>query len=381
MALIQFILVSCFLYSQFLRKQKKINHSEKKKKNIAPPDYALLLKNSKSKYDVKNNFIYTKEDIITTDNYYNFVQKLLHLNTPEITKTEDGKDKILYIKSDILFEPSNTYLWRNSILQKFFPTHVIISGHSDNSITRELIESKNRELIESKNRELIESKNTGINPKKKIKYWCGINMDIDISNNNRELLKMQEDGLFPKIIQLPLGITNNTNESDLHNISGNCDMMIYVFQNFKKERKNTVYLNFSVETYSSERKHVYNLFCNKPWVTVDKSVFTFQGRECFLRQLRNHDFVLCPRGNGIDTHRLWETLYMGSFPIVKKTRAFSQFIEENDLPICWINEWEDVTLEFLSKEYERLTNPSNNWNYNKLKMSYWEKIIASCLLL
>jgi hypothetical protein len=77
---------------------------------------------------------------------------------------------------------------------------------------------------------------------------------------------------------------------------------------------------------------------------------------------------LCPRGNGIDTHRLWETLYMGSIPIVIRHQAFDEF---HDLPILFINEWTDVTETFFRTEYMRITNAS--WNLEKLKFGYWEQ--------
>jgi len=61
---------------------------------------------------------------------------------------------------------------------------------------------------------------------------------------------------------------------------------------------------------------------------------------------------------------------MGSIPIVKKHIALDEF---SDLPICWINDWNEVTEEFLEAEYKRITETS--WNMEKLKMSYWVDII------
>ena len=56
----------------------------------------------------------------------------------------------------------------------------------------------------------------------------------------------------------------------------------------------------------------------------------------YLDNIYNHRFVLCPEGNGIDTHRLWECLYMGTIPIVKANKNV-RFYE--DLPILMVNEW------------------------------------------
>ena len=52
--------------------------------------------------------------------------------------------------------------------------------------------------------------------------------------------------------------------------------------------------------------------------------------EEYERDLLTSNFVLCPEGNGIDTHRVWEALYSGSIPIVRiethlKNFKFSNF--------------------------------------------------------
>ena len=38
----------------------------------------------------------------------------------------------------------------------------------------------------------------------------------------------------------------------------------------------------------------------------------------YRRILLNYMFVICPEGNGIDTHRMWEALYLRTIPIIKK---------------------------------------------------------------
>ena len=66
------------------------------------------------------------------------------------------------------------------------------------------------------------------------------------------------------------------------------------------------------------------------------------------------------------THRLWETLYMGSIPIVRHDVAINEF---NDLPICFVNNWHEVTVEFLEKERVRIKNATHCMD--KLKIGYW----------
>jgi hypothetical protein len=168
-----------------------------------------------------------------------------------------------------------------------------------------------------------------------------------------------------RVTGIPLGITNDTNESPLHRIYGNIPMMLEVAQT-PREIKNLVYLNFKVETYPHERQLIQNMFQSKSWVTCGTPVDTFEGRKEFLKEIRNHEFVLCPRGNGVDTHRLWETLYMGSIPIVKNDIAHSEW---QDLPILFINDWNEITEERLIIEKKRIE--STNWNFEKLRVGYW----------
>jgi Exostosin family len=170
---------------------------------------------------------------------------------------------------------------------------------------------------------------------------------------------------------IPLGITNDTHETEHHPVYGNVQIMHSIAQE-PKQRKNLVYMNFSVKTYPEEREHVWNLFSSKPWVTKGEHTPTMEGRTEFLRDMRNHDFVLCPRGAGIDTHRLWETLYMGSIPIVKWDIVHSNWI---DLPILFINSWKNITEERLIQEYIRISTRS--WNWKKLHVEYWINYIQS----
>lgn len=247
----------------------------------------------------------SKDDIITSDKYLNAFPSNYH-------------------KTDIVVSKTQT-LWRNKMSYPPNKESIIISGHSDYGITDELV--------------------AFYNPK----IWWTINKETSDS----------------RVHSLPLGITNDTSETELHPIYGDLDSMIRVM-NEPKQDKNLLYMNFNIYTFFQERQHVYNLFQGKEWVTKGMIENTIEGRTRFLREIRNHTFVLCPRGNGIDTHRLWETLYMGSIPIVRRDVGYLEF---EDLPICFVNSWNEVTYEFLLLEKKRISN--NSWNMDKLKVSYW----------
>jgi hypothetical protein len=86
-----------------------------------------------------------------------------------------------------------------------------------------------------------------------------------------------------------------------------------------------------------------------------------------------HKFMACPEGNGIDTHRTWECLYIGCIPVMKRS-VFTSFFEH--LPICFVNNWEEITEDFLNKEYERISKIP--WGRQELSFEYWKNKIKSC---
>lgn len=247
-----------------------------------------------------------QSDILRTDAY-------LHAFPTEYMKVDVVFLNRSVVWRDMNVSPPNTYGW--------YPK--LICGHGDYALTESMMNRYN------------------------VGTWWGTNRQT------------------PRMKGLPLGITNDTDESPVHRIYGNIPCMIEALQ-MPKTHTNICYMNFSVQTYPQERMIVRELFQSKSWVTIGAQVDSLDGRRRYLQEIRQHSFVLCPRGAGVDTHRLWETLYMGSIPIVIRDIAHDGWL---DLPILFIDSWSDVTEEFLRQESVRFAN--TNWNLEKLKASYW----------
>ena len=81
-------------------------------------------------------------------------------------------------------------------------------------------------------------------------------------------------------------------------------------------------------------------------------------------------FCVSPHGNGYDCHRTWETLCLGSIPIVKAP-MFHELFE--GLPILNVNEWTDVTEELLKNTLAsfKRRHEQHGFNYDKLKLCFW----------
>lgn len=88
-------------------------------------------------------------------------------------------------------------------------------------------------------------------------------------------------------------------------------------------------------------------------------------------------FVACPRGNGVDTHRVWESLYRGSIPIVLDN-AWSQSLDYLGLPIIRIPTWtKDNLVEVLNKYSDFVPEIPQNLEY--LWIGAWEKLFGEDL--
>ena len=255
-----------------------------------------------------------KLDVITGD-------KLLQLEN----------EAIVYLKTDTLACDGQVF-WRGKV-NSVRPAAVWITGHSDWGVTADMY---NR-----------------------------------YGNNTKVWFAANREHTAPNLFAIPLGLPNDCDDSPIHRVYGNIGVMEQALTE-PRSIKNTAYMNFQIHTYPQEREPVYNMFKDKPWVTVGSGEHTLRGRLRYLRDIRSHKFVVCPRGGGVDTHRLWETLYMECIPIVKRHIAMNDF---TDLPICWIDDWSEVTPEFLESEYKRITQ--STWNLEKLNFSYWAKLIQT----
>ena len=277
---------------------------------------------------MNKRILITADDIITGD-------KFLSLASENIT----------YIKTDVLV-CNKPIMWRGNY-NNFKKSQIWISGHSDYEIT-DAIYNKYKHLS---------------------KKWFATNINLDTC----KVEGVKGSSLYSSIEAIPIGHVNYCNDSIIHQTLGSLDTIVEIMQ-MPKSIDILCYMNFSINTFPQERQKVYNLFIDKKWMTTDECVPNINSRKNCLIKTRHSRFVLCPRGNGIDTHRLWETLYLGSIPIVKNHPALDNFKE---LPILWIDDWNDVTEDFLHKEYDRIMNIE--WNLEKLTFGYWaEKIKSFC---
>lgn len=168
----------------------------------------------------------------------------------------------------------------------------------------------------------------------------------------------------PRIFSIPIGLENDRWLVKVPKLK--------IMNSLLRQHKYTeglVYMNHNIGTNIKERLHVYTLLELQPWVDSERGRNGQKFTE-YITSIFTHDFVICPAGNGMDTHRFWETLYMGSIPIVKRDLN-NRFY--TDLPVCFVDDWEEVTEKFLKSELKRIK--ASKWNMAKLEFLYWKNLI------
>lgn len=166
-----------------------------------------------------------------------------------------------------------------------------------------------------------------------------------------------EEIIHPKLHPIPIGLENRYNKN------GNPDVVRQSTRIFKNsEKKSLLYMNFAIQTSPTERTKVYRTFETKPYCKVAPSKPYIQ----YLQDLAETKFTLSPRGNGLDCHRTWESLYLGAIPIVRTSVSDSLY---DGLPVLIIQSWDEVTEEFLEEKYQEIYNEPHT--LDRMYIDYW----------
>jgi hypothetical protein len=201
-----------------------------------------------------------------------------------------------------------------------------------------------------------------------VTHNCDWNIDASfiVPNNVIKWYGQNINVINPKIESIPIGLENPWWFVETRKKEKMMDML-----QTQKSIRNLVYVNHNISTNPSQREAPYQILKDKSFATL-KYGLNGQGFDEYLDDIYHHQFVVCPEGNGIDTHRTWETLYMGSIPIEKRN-INNQFY--TDLPICFVDKWEDITEEYLERWL--IGYGWQTWNLDKLQFKYWKNKIQS----
>jgi hypothetical protein len=152
-----------------------------------------------------------------------------------------------------------------------------------------------------------------------------------------------------RVEALPLGLGSPASPTTLTNAA------ISELRWEARSRGKRLYVNFRPETNSAVRGPIHDFFKSRgeDWISFEAAGEP-GGNERFLNQILSHRFVLCPPGNGVDTHRMWEVMLAGAIPVALRSQAMEPF---RDLPILFVDDYREVTRELLEAAWQRIPVP------------------------
>jgi hypothetical protein len=164
----------------------------------------------------------------------------------------------------------------------------------------------------------------------------------------------------PKLHALPRGL------ADARWRHGDGKALLRV-QEQKLEKTILFDASYDISTYPPAREYCRDQTGIRPRARLDY--------EPYLRDLASSYYCIAPRGNGIDTHRVWEALHLGTIPIVTRNVVVEQHPE---LPIVVLDDWSEFAgHRFTPELYHGLID---GWDADSLKLSrYLEEHVGRVL--
>jgi hypothetical protein len=150
----------------------------------------------------------------------------------------------------------------------------------------------------------------------------------------------------PKLIPIPLGIANPGWEHGDPTV---------LREGQGAAKRELFDVSFSLDTNPEERR-----YCLEQ--TGLELAPRLPHRE-YVQRLAAAHFCVSPSGNGIDTHRTWEALYLHTVPVVLRGALADEW---SDLPLVVLDDWAEFrTIDFSPELYDRLMQ---DWDPASLSM-------------
>lgn len=148
-----------------------------------------------------------------------------------------------------------------------------------------------------------------------------------------------------------------------------------VLRNLQVTPTKKIYANFNISTNYHYRSLVRDVCIKSKYVDWDEPNLSLEG---FFDKILDYEMIVCPAGNGVDTHRLWEVLYSNRIPITIKVGDFKIYKLYEKLPIILLNSIEDLyDIDLIQKKLEEIK--SNEYDLSILDVSYWLDSISKTI--
>jgi len=192
-----------------------------------------------------------------------------------------------------------------------------------------------------------------------IKHWFCQNYDLNTSHN--------------KISAIPLGIDYHTVQTgkclwDWGPVKTAVEQEEELLEIAKKQafesRMNKTFDFFHFKQFNRHNRDRYYASAAIRHQSFNVSLSKRASRNNTWNMVTNYKFIISPHGNGLDCHRTYEAMFLGSIPIV---RTSPLDIIYKDMPIIILKDWHLININKLIEESKTIIAKSRE----KLFLKYW----------
>lgn len=196
------------------------------------------------------------------------------------------------------------------------------------------------------------------------------------SNSDYEFHKVVSN--FPKSIKLVLLENSYISDNKLtftlpigiENLRIGMNGMRKLFHGYHKVEKNDEVLIGPFSPTHPLRIQVVKDFLSRrgPWKVINQRM----NPKSYARLASKFGYIACVRGNSVESHRLWESLYRGSTPLVLRD-TWAESLDYMGLPLLLVDSWEPEHIRNIVSNRSRISfNPNE---IPALWIPYWENFI------
>jgi len=152
------------------------------------------------------------------------------------------------------------------------------------------------------------------------------------------------------LVPIPLGLANEYSPKNL--FKSDYTNLIPV-----NKKSNFIYLNFEDNTNYFHRNYLKRKLTDNGLTILENQKIT---KFKYLENLNKFQYILCPFGNGFDTHRIWETLYAGSLPVIPYNPFLLSILNNSNIFFKNIKDINDIVIQNMYGNYDEI-----------LQIDYW----------
>lgn len=279
----------------------------------------------------KNSIIWSKGFI---NNNYSIKNTEFNSSENDIIDLIDNSNNIIFIRNGSSQKIKDLYHFSNNLHKLKHPITLITSDGD-----RPVPSSYDKNIVHK----ILNSEN--------IINWYTQNYDLSIIHN--------------KLHHYPIGFDLHTSLYLINNnIDDKINFMIKCRQSspINKRIQNRIYSDSHMCISHIDRTHLFKKIKNNEYIDFSSNRKSFKE---IIEYYSKYNFVLSPRGNGLDCHRTWELLLLGVI-VITKTSSLDNMFMKNNLPVVILNDWNELN--------ENIEQKLTNWYLDNIYKTHIENI-------